>query len=127
SSGPSSSGQSSSAPSSSGPPSSKGTIFISGYWPPTNIEQPDGMLNQFKSTKRGTLGEYIIDDYEDTGYTIVTIATEFPGQGGYTPGVNKDWKGGMGFWQVDYLLTSYTFWKLMDKYTPIAVMTTSRN
>jgi hypothetical protein len=32
----------------------------------------------------------------------------------------------MGFWQVDYPLTSYTFWNMMVRYTPIAVMTTSR-
>ena len=23
----------------------KGTILITGYWPPTNIEEPNGMLN----------------------------------------------------------------------------------
>ncbi|MEM9007440.1 MAG: hypothetical protein AAGE59_28435 [Cyanobacteria bacterium P01_F01_bin.86] len=101
----------------------KGTIFISGYWPPTNTEQPDGMLNQFKSSKRGTLGEYIIENYKDTGYRLVTIATEFPDNVEPT----SNWGGGTGFWTVDYPLTSYTFWKLMKAYTPCALMTTSRN
>ena len=36
------------------------------------------------------------------------------------------WGGGAGFWQVDYPMTSFTFWTLMQMYTPIAVMTTSR-
>ena len=59
---------------------SRGTIFISGYWPPTNIERPDGMLRQFRSMTKGQLGEYIIDNYEGSHYRIVTLATEFPGQ-----------------------------------------------
>ncbi|HUY88540.1 MAG TPA: galactosyltransferase-related protein, partial [Pirellulales bacterium] len=113
------------SPSPSPPPPGK-TILISGYWPPTNSEQPNGMLNQFKSAAIGTLGEYIIDNYDNTGYGIVTIATEFPGKGNYVPGQDKNWGGGAGAWQVDYPLTSDTFWKLMKKYTPIAVMTTSR-
>jgi len=84
------------------------------------------MLNQFKSTKRGTLGEYVIENYKNTGYTIVTIGTEFAGQGDYDPATDQFWFSGVGFWQVDYPVTSYTFWHLMQKYEPIAVMTTSR-
>lgn len=78
------------------------------------------MLKQFKSGTRGQLGEYIIANYNKSNYRLVTLATEFPGQ------TAPNWGGGMGFWQVDYMLTSYTFWNLMAKYTPIAVMTTSR-
>lgn len=84
------------------------------------------MLNQFKSGASGPLGEYIIDDYNGTGYRIVTIATKFPDKGNYVSGQNKDWGGGAGSWQVDYPLTSSTFWNLMKVYTPIAAMTTSR-
>ncbi len=115
---------------------SRGTIFISGYWPPTNIERPDGMLRQFRSMTKGQLGEYIIDNYEGSHYRIVTLATEFPGQTGavcervgpFAPCDTRAqvWGGGMGFWQVDYPLTSYAFWNLMVKYRPIALMTTSR-
>ena len=79
------------------------------------------MLKQFKSTKQGTLGEYIIDNYKKTGYRIVTIATRFPGK------VEPNWGRGVGSWTVDYQDTSATFWSLMKKYKPIAVMTTSRN
>ncbi len=125
----SSSSKSGSSSSSSG---SKGTIFISGYWPPTNIESPDGMLQQFKplATYRGKLGEYVIQNYKKTGYRIVLIATEFPSnpQVPYipNPAVEQNWGGGAGLWQVDYPVTSYTFWTLMKIYTPVAVMTTSR-
>lgn len=79
------------------------------------------MLNQFKSAKKGALGEYIIENYKGTGYRIVTIATEFPDT------EEPDWGRGVGSWTVDYPDTSATFWSLMKKYKPIAVMTTSRN
>ena len=117
------SSSSSTVPSSSSS-ETKGTIFISGYWPPTNIEIPNGMLKQFKSNKKGALGEFIIDNYKGTGYRIVTIATTFPdGE------VNGSWGRGKeeGKWTVDYPDTSTAFWSLMKKYEPKAVMTTSRN
>jgi hypothetical protein len=79
------------------------------------------MLNQFKSATQGTLGEYIIENYNDSGYKLVTIATRFPGK------QEPNWGRGVGSWTVDYLDTSATFWSLMKKYEPIAVMTTSRN
>ena len=69
------------------------------------------------------MGEYIIENYKDSGYRVVTIATEFPDR----PKSTTNWGGGTGFWTVDYPLTSYTFWELMKAYTPCAVMTTSRN
>jgi len=79
------------------------------------------MLKQFKSATVGALGEYIIDNYNDTGYKLVTIATTFPGK------VEPNWGRGTGKWTVDYPDTSSTFWSLMKTYKPIAVMTTSRN
>jgi hypothetical protein len=79
------------------------------------------MLNQFKSATTGDKGEYIIENWNGTDYKLVTIATRFPGR------VEPNWGRGTGSWTVDYLDTSSTFWSLMKKYEPIAVMTTSRN
>ena len=84
------------------------------------------MLNQFRSQTQGAKGEYVIDDYMNTGYRIVTIATTFPAGGGAN-GNNFGRGQTHGKWTVDYPDTSATFWNLMKKYEPIAVMTTSRN
>jgi hypothetical protein len=89
---------------------------------------PDGMLNQFKAMNRGMLGEYIIDNYQQSGYRLVTIGAQFPSDPPpvYRPGVNTNWGGGTGSWQVDYPRTADSFWSLMNTYTPVAVMTCSR-
>ncbi len=105
-------------------PPSEDVIFISGYWPPTNGEDPLGMLYQFMSgleePTQGAHGEWVIDDYRHTGYRVVMIAPKFPLL------VGPDWGRGQGQWTVDYPDTSKVFWELMQQYNPVAVMTTSR-
>ena len=96
-------------------------LFSATFSATPNIETPVGMLNQFKPATVGALGEYIVDNYNNTVYKLVTIASTFPGK------VEPNWGRGTGKWKVDYLDTSTTFWSLMKTYTPIAVMTTSRN
>lgn len=79
------------------------------------------MLKQFKSDKQGSQGEYITENYNSSGYQVVVIAPTFAGK------TEPNWGRGDGKWTVDYQDTSTVFWKLMQEYKPIAVMTTSRN
>ncbi|MBS1703276.1 MAG: hypothetical protein JST12_16550 [Armatimonadetes bacterium] len=98
---------------------------------------PDGLLKALatSATKRGSLGEYITENYNNSGYTVVALGTEFPcgdQNGGHTyipwvSGAFQSWGDGIGPWVVEYHTTSVNFWNLVQLYNPVAVMTFSRS
>lgn len=89
---------------------------MTGYWPPTNIITPDGLLNDFASGSSGIHGSYIVENYRSKGYKVVAIAPTFP----TTP-----YQAGVGDYNVDYYPTSSVFWDLVDEYQPVAIMSFS--
>lgn len=101
-------------------------ILLFGYWPPTNI---GGMLNAF-STRQ----QYQDRSNNNTGYDVLAISPEFA----QAIGTNTNGQNTYPYWgkgtnrngadplTVDYRATSESFWKLMAKYHPIAIMSFSR-
>jgi len=90
---------------------------VTGYWPPTNIDTPFGLLRQFSGHPVGSaLGERVYQNWRGTGYDVIAIAPTFP---------TKPWTSGVGPWQVDYQLTSQDIWQLVKHYGPVAVMSFS--
>lgn len=105
-------------------------------WPPTNAVNPTGMMYGLSTAPKGPDGEYIVDNYLGSGYRIVAIATEFPDgdqshRHEYIPWTfgtaMQTWGTGSGPWMVKYHNVSQVFWRLVELYTPAAVLTFSRD
>src|SRR5262249_1766294 len=69
------------------PPPTHPYILCTGYWPPTNISSPEGLLADISQTSATGIaypgltgqGEYIKGNYNGAGYNIVAIAPTFGG------------------------------------------------
>ncbi|MDX2064426.1 MAG: hypothetical protein SFX74_01655 [Fimbriimonadaceae bacterium] len=70
----------------------------------------------------------MIANYNGTGCRIVIMATTFDAAlGNYNPGDDTFWGPGLGAWPVRYRPVATTFWRLVDRYTPTAVLTFTRS
>ncbi len=99
-------------------------VVIMGYWPPTNE-----MLRQWSQNPEQNLGEWQGKNWEGYGYDIYAFFPEFPPDGDPSndPIGSPGSVGAEGSdLQVDYQDTSSDFWRIIDEYEPVILVTTSR-
>ncbi len=116
------------SPSGSGVPNPRRLVLLTGYWPPTCIGSEDlhGILWKWRNK---------MEDYANSGYDVLALSPNFPeGVLGTTIDRETDqpitgapyWGSGSGTFRVDYRDTSQSFWEVVNKYHPIAIMSFSR-
>lgn len=99
-------------------------VVLMGYWPPSNE-----MLRRWSSDPEQNPNGWIGADWGGHGYDVHAFFPEFPPDGdpsnddigdpGAVGSPNSDLR-------VDYQATSKDFWRLVDKYQPAILVTTSR-
>lgn len=99
-------------------------IVLMGYWPPTNE-----MLRPFSDDPEHNPGTWVGENWRGHGYDVYAFFPEFPPDGD----PSNDPIGSPGSvgssdsdLQVDYQDTSADFWRIVDSYQPILLVTTSR-
>jgi hypothetical protein len=99
-------------------------VVLMGYWPPTNE-----MLRPWSTNPAQNPGGWVGEDWEGYGYNVYAFFPEFPPDGD----PNNDEIGDDGAvgsprydLRVDYQATSADFWRLVDMFQPVILVTTSR-
>jgi hypothetical protein len=107
-----------------GRPACAKNVVVMGYWPPTNEMLRPWSTNPLQNPD-GWQGE----DWGGYGYDVYSFFPEFPPDGDPTndqigePGA----VGSPDFdLRVDYQATTADFWRIVDEYQPILLVTTSR-
>tara|TARA_A100001011_G_C14294157_1_gene837612 strand:+ start:333 stop:1730 length:1398 start_codon:yes stop_codon:yes gene_type:complete len=90
-------------------------IMVTGYWPPTN-EMIRHFSQNINLNPYGWQGE----NWEDTGYDIVSFFPEF------NPPDCNDCGIGYGDLEVDYQDTTEDFWPIVNAVKPLGIITFSR-
>jgi hypothetical protein len=106
------------------PPSCARNVVLMGYWPPTNE-----MLRQWSTNPLQNPGEWTGENWRGLGYDVHAFFPEFPPDGDPTQhAIGEDGAVGSPEFdlRVDYQATSADFWRIVDTYEPIIVVTTSR-
>lgn len=102
------------------PPPPRRLVLLFGYWPVTDIgiDARHGMLWKWRTKQ---------DNYLNSGYDVLAITATFQAPTGWRDaGLTVPyWGSGTGDLTVDYLDTSRDFWDIVQKYTPIAIMSFS--
>ena len=110
--------------SSTGPASCVKNVVLMGYWPPTNE-----MLRPWSTDPTQNPGGWIGEDWGGHGYDVHAFFPEFPPDGDPSNDKIGD-DGAVGSpdydLRVDYQATSADFWRLVDTYQPVILLTTSR-
>jgi len=109
---------------STGPATCVKNVVLMGYWPPTNE-----MLRPWSTDPEQNPGRWIGEDWGGHGYDVHAFFPEFPPDGDPSNDKIGD-EGAVGSpdydLQVDYQATSADFWRLVDTYQPVILLTTSR-
>ncbi|MGB1013676.1 MAG: hypothetical protein ACPG4T_06045, partial [Nannocystaceae bacterium] len=99
-------------------------VVVMGYWPPTNE-----MLRQWSQNPKQNPDGWTGKNWNGLGYDIYAFFPEFPPDGDPTNDNIGD-PGSVGSddsdLQVDYQDTSKDFWRIVDEYEPVVLLTTSR-
>lgn len=107
-----------------GPAACTKHVVLMGYWPPTNE-----MLRPWSDNLAQNPGGWIGQDWEGYGYDVYAFFPEFPPDGDPTNDAIGD-DGAVGSprydLRVDYQATSADFWRIVDTYRPVILVTTSR-
>ncbi|MCY1005796.1 hypothetical protein OV079_09505 [Nannocystis pusilla] len=110
--------------STTGPVGCTKNVVLMGYWPPTNE-----MLRPWSTDPAQNPDGWIGADWGGYGYDVHSFFPEFPPDGDPTNDDIGD-PGAVGSpdfdLRVDYQATSKDFWRLVDEYQPIILVTTSR-
>jgi hypothetical protein len=117
-------GESTGEESTTGPVGCTRNVVVMGYWPPTNE-----MLRPWSMNAEQNPDGWIGEDWEGYGYDVYSFFPEFPPDGDPTNDDIGD-PGAVGSpdfdLQVDYQATSADFWRIVDTYQPVILVTTSR-
>ncbi len=109
---------------STGPAACVKNVVLMGYWPPTNE-----MLRPWSTDPKQNPGRWIGENWGDYGYDVHAFFPEFPPDGDPTNDQIGD-EGAVGSpdydLRVDYQATTADFWRLVDTYKPVILVTTSR-
>lgn len=115
---------SSGSASSTGPATCTKNVVLMGYWPPTNE-----MLRPWSTNPAQNPGGWTGQDWGGYGYDVYSFFPEFPPDGDPSNDAIGD-DGAVGSpkfeLRVDYQATSADFWRLVDLYQPVILVTTSR-
>ena len=99
-------------------------VVVTGYWPPTNE-----MVRQFSINPQRNPSGWLGRNWRGLGFDVYAFFPEFPPDGDPTNDAIGD-PGSVGApaadFRVDYRDTSSDFWRIMDTYRPIVLITTSR-
>jgi hypothetical protein len=99
-------------------------VVLTGYWPPSNE-----MLRAFSTNAAQNPDGWQGENWRGLGYDVYAFFPEFPPDGDPTNDPLGD-EGSVGSptsdMRVDYQDTSEDFWRIMDEYAPLIVITTSR-
>ncbi|PRQ02656.1 hypothetical protein [Enhygromyxa salina] len=99
-------------------------VVIMGYWPPTNE-----MLRPWSRNPEQNPDGWTGENWQGHGYDVYAFFPEFPPDGDPTNDQLGD-PGAVGSpesdLQVDYQDTSADFWRIVDEYEPVILITTSR-
>ncbi len=99
-------------------------VLLMGYWPPTNE-----MLRPWSTDPAQNPGPWIGEDWGGHGFDVYAFFPEFPPDGDPTnDNIGDDGAVGSPRFdlRVDYQATSADFWRLVDEYSPVVLVTTSR-
>lgn len=110
--------------SSTGPATCVKNVVLMGYWPPTNE-----MLRPWSTDPTQNPGRWIGEDWGGHGYNVHAFFPEFPPDGDpVNDQIGDDGAVGSPDYdlRVDYQATSADFWRLVDNYQPVILLTTSR-
>jgi hypothetical protein len=110
--------------SSTGPIACAKNVVLMGYWPPTNE-----MLRPWSINRTQNPGGWVGEDWGGYGYDVYSFFPEFPPDGDPTnDDIGDDGAVGSPDYdlRVDYQATSADFWRLVDTYQPVLLVTTSR-
>jgi len=114
----------SSSGSTTGASSCAKNVVLMGYWPPTNE-----MLRPWSTNPRQNPGRWVGENWEGYGFDVYSFFPEFPPDGDPSNDSIGD-DGAVGSprfdLRVDYQATSADFWRLVDTYQPVILLTTSR-
>lgn len=95
-----------------------------GYWPPTNE-----MLRAWSQNPAQNPGPWIGENWEGHGFDVYAFFPEFPPDGDPNDDAIGD-DGAVGSpafdLRVDYQATSADFWRIVEAYSPVLLVTTSR-
>lgn len=107
-----------------GPEQCTKNVVLMGYWPPTNE-----MLRQWSQKPDQNPGEWTGENWHGHGYDVYSFFPEFPPDGDPSNDMIGD-EGAVGSpesdLRVDYQDTSADFWRIVDEYEPVILITTSR-
>ncbi len=110
--------------SSTGPAGCAKNVVLMGYWPPTNE-----MLRPWSTDMTQNPDGWIGENWGGYGYDVYSFFPEFPPDGDPTNDKIGD-DGAVGSpdydLRVDYQATSADFWRIVDLYQPVILLTTSR-
>ncbi len=110
--------------SSTGPVACTKNVVLMGYWPPTNE-----MLRPWSINRTQNPDGWVGEDWGGYGYDVYSFFPEFPPDGDPTnDNIGDDGAVGSPDFdlRVDYQATSADFWRLVDTYQPVILVTTSR-
>lgn len=106
------------------PPICEKNVVLMGYWPPTNE-----MLRQWSTSEVQNPDGWKGENWRELGYDVYAFFPEFPPDGDPTNDAIGD-DGAVGSpdfdLRVDYQATSADFWRIVDTFEPIVLLTTSR-
>lgn len=100
------------------------TVVLTGYWPPTNE-----MLRPFSTRPEQNPDGWQGRNWRNTGWDVYAFFPEFPPDGDPVgdPIGSPGSVGSEAFdFPVDYQRTSADFWRIMARYQPTLLITTSR-
>lgn len=107
-----------------GGPSCAKNVVLTGYWPPTNE-----MLRPWSTNPAQNDGGWIGANWGGYGYDVYAFFPEFPPDGDPTNDAIGE-EGSVGSprsdLRVDYQATSADFWRIVDTWQPVILLTTSR-
>ncbi|WP_096333002.1 hypothetical protein [Nannocystis exedens] len=110
--------------STTGPIGCAKNVVLMGYWPPTNE-----MLRPWSTDPTQNPDGWIGANWGGHGYDVYAFFPEFPPDGDPTDDDIGE-PGAVGSpdydLRVDYQATSADFWRLVDEYQPVILVTTSR-
>ena len=99
-------------------------VVLMGYWPPTNE-----MLRRWSESPTQNPDGWQGENWHDHGFNVYAFFPEFPPDGDPTNDMIGD-EGSVGSpesdLRVDYQDTSADFWRIVDTYQPVLLITTSR-
>lgn len=107
-----------------GRPACAKNVVLTGYWPPTNE-----MLRRWSTNAAQNPDGWVGENWGGYGYDVYAFFPEFPPDGDPTNDeIGEDGAVGSPDFdlRVDYQATSADFWRIVDTYRPVMLVTTSR-